>query len=307
MTNHLDHETTSAIVPVANPEYIRYRDSLLMTVAKSSARIYRDTFSKWERYAADNGLSPLDMQPTNIMAFIESQDTTMTTRKRQKSAFSSFFKHVWLLTGESQAERAYRIIQAVKLSADKAGGKERTKQPMTPKDAQRMIDLDKNPRDTALIALLLTAGIRRAEAAALIWTDINFDRGVLTVRHGKGDKVREVPVPDATLDKLRDWQMKQPAGYKIVFTPLKRNGEPGHDATMTGTDIYRTWVKYAKQLGLESKPHDARRTLITEYIRRVDVRSAQAVAGHARAETTLGYAQGVEVDELRKKVKLSYG
>lgn len=297
----------TAVVLVENPEYIRYRDSLLMTVASSSARIYRDTFSKWERYAATNGLSPLDMQPTNIMRFIESQDTTLTTRKRQKSAFSSFFKHVWLLTGESQAERAYRIIQAVKLTADRAGGNERSKQPLSPRDAQRMIDLDKNPRDSALIALLLTTGLRRAEAASLIWSDINFDRGVLTVRHGKGDKAREIPVPDATLDKLREWQMKQPAGYKIVFTPLKRNGEPGSDATMTGTDIYRTWVKYAQKLGLDSKPHDARRTLITEVIRRADVRSAQAVAGHARAETTLGYAQGVDTDELRKKLKLSYG
>ncbi len=301
-----DENLETALVPV-DPDYIRYRDSLLLTVANSSARIYTDTFKKWEAFAAANGFLPLNINPTNVLKFIESQDTTLTTRKRQKSAFSSLARHVWLLTGEPQDERAYKIIQATKLSADRAGGQERTKQPMSPKDAQRMIDLEKNPRDMALIALLLTTGIRRAEATTLLWTDINFDRGVLAVRHGKGDKAREIPVTDGTLDKLRKWQMVQPAGYTHVFTMLKRNGQPGADTPLSGTDIYRAWVKYAEALGLDSKPHDARRTLITEVIRRVDVRSAQAVAGHARAETTLGYAQGVEVDELRKKLKLSYG
>jgi integrase len=303
------------IIPVENPlavhqdftEYARYRDSLLLTVAASSARIYRDTFSQWETYAAANGLSPLDMHPPDILAFIQGQDTTLTTRKRQKSAFSSFFKHVWLMTGEQQAERVYRIIQAVKLSAEGAGGQERGKQPLSPKQAQQLIDLDKNPRDAALVSLLLTTGLRRAEAAALLWSDVNFDRGVLTVRHGKGDKAREIPVPDGTLERLREWQMAQPSAYVHLFTPLKRNGQPGQDRPLTGTDIYRTWVKYAQALDLTSKPHDARRTLITEVIRRADTRSAQAIAGHARAETTLGYAQGVGVDELRKKLKLSYG
>jgi integrase len=297
----------TTLAPFPDSPYLHYRDSLLLTVAASSARVYRDTFTQWEGYCAANGLSPLDMQPMNVLAFIERQDTTQTTRKRQKSAFSSFFKHVWLLTGAPEAERAYRILQAVKLSADKAGGQERTKQPLSPKQAQQMIDLDKHPRDRALIALLLTTGIRRSEAASLLWTDVNFDRGVLVVRHGKGDQAREVPLLDGTLDKLRDWQRVQPAGYRYLFTALKRNGEPGADRPLTGTDVYRAWVKYAEKIGLASKPHDARRTLITEVIRRTDTRTAQTIAGHARAETTLGYAQGVEVDELRKKLKLSYG
>jgi integrase len=295
------------IVPNQPNAYQQYRDGLLTTIAASSQRVYLHTFTKWEVYAALHGLSPLDMTPHNILAFIESGDTTLTTRKRQKSAFASFFKYVWLITGSPDAERAYRLIQAVKLSADKAGGNERLKQPLSPKQAQRMIDGEQHPRNVALVALLLTTGLRRSEAAALKWADVNVDRGVLMVRHGKGDKAREVPITDGTLDKLRAWRMEQPTGYVFIFTPLKKNGACLADRPISGIDVYRTWVKYAERLGLESKPHDARRTLITEVIRRADVSSAQAIAGHARAETTLGYAQGVEVDELRKKLKLSYG
>lgn len=298
---------TSDIILTQPTVYAQYRDGLLTTVATSSQRIYRDTFNKWERYAVENGLSPLDMMPHNILGFIESQDTTISTRKRQKSAFASLYKYVWLVTGNPDAERAYKIVQSVKLSADKAGGKERSKQPLSPKQAQQLIDVDKHPRDSALVSLLLTTGLRRSEAAALKWTDVNFDRGVLTVRHGKGDKAREVPIIEATLERLRTWRMVQPTGYLFIFTPLKKNGECSADRAISGIDVYRTWVKYAAPLGLESKPHDARRTLITEVIRRHDVPTAQSMAGHANPSTTLGYAQGVDADELRKKLKLSYG
>jgi len=128
------------------------------------------------------------------------------------------------------------ILQAVKLSADKAGGQEWTKQPLSLKQARQMIDLDKNPRDMALIGLLLTTGIRRSEAVSLRWVDVNFERGVLVVLHGKGDKAREIPVTDASLEKLRAWQMVQPSGYVHVFTSLKRNGEAGSDTPLSGTD-----------------------------------------------------------------------
>jgi len=48
--------------------------------------------------------------------------------------------------------------------------------------------------------------------------DVDFENGVVTVRHGKGDKRREVTLAgDLALDDLRAWQMCQPPGRVCVL------------------------------------------------------------------------------------------
>jgi site-specific recombinase XerC len=55
------------------------------------------------------------------------------------------------------------------------------------------------PRDAAILALGLGAGLRRAEVVALDLADVDLGREVVRV-HGKGRKIREVPVKGGTLE-----------------------------------------------------------------------------------------------------------
>jgi len=61
-------------------------------------------------------------------------------------------------------------------------------------------------------------------------------------------------------------------------------------------------------LGLEGlSPHDFRRTLLTDLINSgTPVNIAQAIAGHANAQTTLAYAEIADAEEMRHRAKLSY-
>jgi site-specific recombinase XerD len=43
-----------------------------------------------------------------------------------------------------------------------------------------------------LIVVMWRAGLRISEALALTESDLDLDRGAIVVRHGKGDKRREV-------------------------------------------------------------------------------------------------------------------
>lgn len=120
-------------------------------------------------------------------------------------------------------------------------------------------------RNRALVALLLLGGIRRSEAADLRWQDVDFENGVLYVRHGKGDKARDVPLAgDYALDALRAWQRMQPDGNDWVFCSVNKGGNAGNDRPITGMDVYRIWAKTSEHAGIDCKPHDARRTFITE-------------------------------------------
>ena len=56
--------------------------------------------------------------------------------------------------------------------------------------------------------------------------------------------------------------------------------------------------------GVAFRPHDLRRTFITEGTPLADV---QAQAGHAQASTTLLYAQPVNAKERLSKMRLRYG
>ena len=56
-----------------------------------------------------------------------------------------------------------------------------------------------------LIVVLWRAGLRIQEALALSESDLDERRGSLLVRHGKGDKRREVGMDEWGFDHLRRW------------------------------------------------------------------------------------------------------
>ncbi len=58
----------------------------------------------------------------------------------------------------------------------------------------------------ALIVVLWRAGLRIGEALALAETDLDARRGSVLVRHGKGDKRREVGMDRWAWEQLEPWQ-----------------------------------------------------------------------------------------------------
>lgn len=283
------------------------------TVAKSSARVYRQTFAAWSSWCTANGVDPFDLRPGAVTAFLSEQNTTKATRQRQLSAMRKLAQMLYIL---EPTDDNRRYVEALKVTKAPAGdkGSERTRKALTPSEADKMLRIwnGKTPADArnkALVAVLLLGGIRRSEAAGLRWRDVDFENGVLHVRHGKGDKARDVPLAgDYALDALRRWQVQQPAGYEWVFTPVERGGNVGKDRPLTGTDVYRIWNATATAAGIESKPHDARRTFITEALATgTPLATVQAAAGHQQGETTLRYAQAVDARRARKELRLRYG
>ena len=84
----------------------------------------------------------------------------------------------------------------------------------------------------ALIVLLWRAGLRIGEALALAETDLDARRGAVLVRHGKGDKRREVGMDSWAWEQLEPWQalrVRFPVGslFCVIHGPTAgRNWEP---------------------------------------------------------------------------------
>lgn len=294
--------------------------SVYADVASSTARVYGQTFRAWVTWCESNGVNPLELLPSNVVGFLTSQDTSKQTRARQLAALRKLAAkaHTYALLVDADLARQFeavrRLLDDVKTPAPETS-KSRSKKALSPAAADKVLRVwadDNTPaaiRNNALIAVLLFTGMRRSEVAVLTWDCVDFENGVITVQAGKGGKRRECSIAgDYAIDALQQLQMAQPADYRYLFTPMKKNRDFAGDRPITGTDVYRVIKATEKASGIEFKPHDLRRTFITEALSiGVPVHEVQAAAGHAKGDTTLQYAQTTGARERRKLLKFRFG
>jgi site-specific recombinase XerD len=153
-------------------------------------------------------------------------------------------------------------------------------------------------RDAAMIGILYTAGLRRAELAALQIEDYDRSEGRLLVR-GKGNKERYVYPAAGALAALDAWLSLRgrsntrdfaPATGPM-FTPVNKAGAVDPRKGITAQAIYNMLEKRAGEAGVEDfTPHDLRRTFVSAHLEAgTDIATVAAMAGHANVQTTARY------------------
>ena len=146
-------------------------------------------------------------------------------------------------------------------------------------------------RDAALLALLYAAGLRREEAAALDMADYEAEHmegvGRLTVRHGKGRRQRTVYVNKGAKDALDVWLEHRGEAPGPLLVPVNKGGRVTV-RRLTSQAIYSRTKALAQRAGVRDfSPHDLRRSFVGDLLDQgVDLVTVQALAGHAKPETT---------------------
>ena len=87
-------------------------------------------------------------------------------------------------------------------------------------EAQRVIGLIHCPAVRMCATLMYSCGLRISEALGLEVRDIDSARMVVIVRAGKGNKDRHVPLPQRTLELLRDYFFATYSGFNINLCTL---------------------------------------------------------------------------------------
>jgi integrase len=289
-------------------------DATLRQVAPSSARVYGQTYTRWVAWCLDEQLDPFDLRPAHVLTFLGAQPVAKSTRQRQLSALRKLTQMLYILAPSEETRRMADALTMIKVPAGGETGTERPKRALAPSQADKVLRVwdeqtNRHKRNAALIAVMALGALRRSEATALRWQDVDFDNGVITVRHGKGDKHREVPLAgDFALEALRTWRMCHEMSREFIFCAVNKGDNLCGDKPISGTDVYRVVKETEALSGVEFKPHDLRRTFITEALATgTPLATVQAAAGHARGETTLRYAQAVDARTARKALKLRYG
>lgn len=156
-------------------------------------------------------------------------------------------------------------------------------------------------RDRAILETLYATGIRRSEVVRLDVDDLDRDRGVLTVRKGKGGKDRVVPVGERAvywlgkyLDHTRP-KLETPATDRALF--LTGYGER-FSSTYLGNWV-RSVIEKA-DIGHLGSCHLFRHSCATHMLENgADIRFIQQMLGHARLDTTQIYTE-VGILQLRE-------
>ncbi|MBF0497737.1 MAG: site-specific integrase [Deltaproteobacteria bacterium] len=148
----------------------------------------------------------------------------------------------------------------------------------------------------ALIQFAMLTGVRRGELFKLTWTDINFDRCLITLREPKGGKTETIPVNADALAALQG--LDRSSDY--VFPG--RNG--GHR-----TDSKGPWGRNRKAAGLPEnfRVHGLRHNFTGRLVSNgVDFYTVGMLLTHKRTSTTARYAH-LSYQRVRQAAELSAG
>ncbi|MCX6059205.1 MAG: tyrosine-type recombinase/integrase [Chloroflexi bacterium] len=152
------------------------------------------------------------------------------------------------------------------------------------------------PREKAMILLLADSGLRRAEAVALNWGDVDMSSGLVTVKRGKGGKPRSSVVGAMTRRIL--------LSYRRTLTNTSENAplfQSREGARFTGSGFRLVFTRLSKKTGIPFSPHAMRRTFVILSLRgNMDVLHLQAILGHSSLDMVQHYAQLMDEDLIRE-------
>jgi integrase len=160
-----------------------------------------------------------------------------------------------------------------------------------------------------MIAVLLYHGLRREELCLMRVKDIHDRRGVPHLRiHGKGNKLRYVPLHPASAERLHAYS--EAAGHGTtpnapLFQPMRKTGK-----AITADGVYECVLAYAALAKIDVAGfgvHSLRTTAATNALdHEADIAKVQTWLGHANIGTTRLYDRRKDRPEDSPTFKVAY-
>jgi site-specific recombinase XerD len=203
------------------------------------------------------------------------------------------------------AKRDVKTLQAEKVEIGKTP--EREVDFLDNSEVERILEAAggvsfKSLRDRAILELLFSAGLRVSELINIDRDKLNLKSGELSVR-GKGNKIRVVFISDTASRALSEYLknredidpalfVRDKAGLKKFESKKEEKNKKSDNLRLTPRSIQRIVKYYALKAGIvkDVHPHTLRHSFATDLLMNgADIRSVQAMLGHASINTTQIY------------------
>jgi integrase len=169
---------------------------------------------------------------------------------------------------------------------------------LTSEEINKLID-GASDKFRPLVVSAVHTGMRRGELLSLLWVDVDFKNGIITVQHSKSGKKRMVPMDETVQTTLKELKAAQAAQREkdklkgnpqteetgVVFPTLRKTGGPI-------TDTNHTFTRLADKVGIKNvRFHDLRHTFASHLVMAgVDLVTIQQLLGHGSINMTMRYS-----------------
>lgn len=202
-------------------------------------------------------------------------------------ALKTFFS--WL---EITEQIDYNPISGMKFKR----AKQNVREPLTTEEIKQLFAATTSLKETALLHIFYSCGLRRSEGEALNINDIHFKQQLLYVREGKGAKRRVVPITERVSQELEDYYLNERCNSTVKKVKdqeafiLNRIGR-----RMNGDQCNHLLKSLIEKSGI-SKPeislHHLRHSIATHLLHSgMSMEYVRDFLGHSFLETTQLYAQ----------------
>ena len=291
---------------------------------EKQGKLFREAAEEWEKehytrlaYSTEQRYKPLvrcaveyfdgsyikDIQPTDIARFMKykiSKGYAGKTVSHQMSVLNMIFEHA-CIAGYIQNNPCQFVHVPGNLPKKKRG--------IPSVDEIERIKANTDKPFGLLAYFLLYSGLRKGEALALTYSDIDFKNKMINVTksvyyesntpHIKSPKTEAGARKVILLDCLAEKLPKRKIG--LVF-----HNESG--TYMTHHEFAQGWKRYQKETGITATPHQLRHAYASYILHDsgIDIKTAQELMGHADISTTQNiYTQITEMRLAEAAKKLN--
>ncbi len=178
-------------------------------------------------------------------------------------------------------------------------------------------------RDYALLLLMLSSGLRKAEVCSLNIENLTTYRNQTVVDViGKGKKQRRVALTEEVMEAVLDYQKSlknslpqlfaegagEVGARPLFFTLGERGNCEPVPLTHKAVDCLMRRVKKSALLSKRITPHTTRHTFATSLLDKgVDLRTVQELLGHSDLRTTTVYLHTSDEKKIDAVARLQFG
>ena len=254
-------------------------------LSPATIQSYQEDLRHFVGWLDDKGIDLKELTPEKLDEFLTItaglEDYSPTSIARHFSSLRGFLKYM-----QSQGE--YDFSTESMLERPKLG--HYLPEYLTREEVDSVFESaakGKNPlRDTALIELMYSAGLRISEALGIKLSQLDLDNEWLTPI-GKGNKQRLVPLGSKAKENLKNWielgrPLTHPTTDNII---LNARGKP-----MSRMGAWKIVQQHTMHLTKQVSPHTFRHSFATHCLEAgMDLRVLQELLGHADISTTQIY------------------